>query len=171
MPLEIERKFLLEEKVQNEQFQKLPCHHIIQGYFLDGNGKTVRIRHISGSKIPDFGVITLKSKISDITRHEYEYEIPGEDATELLELCKKGVQKIRYFYHEGSDIWTIDIFKGHLTGLRLAEIELEHQEQKFNKPDFIGEEVTLSPIYKNSALAQPNFLKNYSHPSMEIIAK
>lgn len=150
MALEIERKFLLKQKF-------VPKHHrqekIVQGYFLDGSGKTVRLRLIDGER----GVLTLKTKVSDFIRNEFEYDIPAVDALEMLKLCKKGVNKTRFYYPYHGKMWTIDVFSGKLKGLQLAEIELKNLNDTFVKPDFIGKEVSTESSYKNSALAWSGF--------------
>src|SRR5258708_4159874 len=113
MALEIERKFLVKQKfVWDDELKNLPHEYITQGYFLDSSGKTVRVRYVGSSGNKYIGVLTLKSKINDVIRNEFEYEIPGSDAKELLKLCKKGVTKVRYFYKHGCSEWTVDIFKG-----------------------------------------------------------
>jgi len=87
---------------------------------------------------------------------EFEYEIPLQDAEELLEICEKPlIEKIRYKVQEGGFVWEIDVFFRENQGLIVAEVELESEDQEFPKPDWVREEVTGDPRYFNS-----NLIKN-----------
>ena len=89
-----------------------------------------------------------------ITRLEYEYEIPFEDARELLDLTVDGiVEKTRYYHRTDSHVWEIDVFKRHNKGLVVAEIELKDEDDVFEKPSWVGEEVSDDPRYANSSLS------------------
>jgi CYTH domain-containing protein len=122
-----------------------------QGYIYTQNGNTVRVR-IAGDK----GYLTLKGKTKGSVRSEFEYEIPLEEAGEMLDLlCDRPlIEKIRYKEKIGELTWEIDEFLGENEGLILGEVELESENQKVTLPEWIGEEVTQYPRYYNSNLAK-----------------
>lgn len=148
MALEIERKFLVDEK-------KLPAQILIngekisQGYLSVEPARTVRVR-IKGER----GFLTIKSVNVGIVRQEFEYEIPLEDAEEILKLCEKVLEKVRYKVEYAGHIWEIDIFGGRLAGLILAEVELTAPKEILELPDWLGDEVSDNPKYFNSNLAK-----------------
>lgn len=148
MALEIERKFLVDEK-------KLPAQILIngekisQGYLSVEPARTVRVR-IKGER----GFLTIKSVNVGIVRQEFEYEIPIKDAEEILKLCEKVLEKIRYKVEYAGHIWEIDIFGGRLAGLILAEVELTAPKEILELPDWLGDEVSDNPKYFNSNLAK-----------------
>ena len=148
MAIEIERKYL----VKDCSYKSCAKGYLYkQGYLLSDPEKVVRVRIISKK-----GYITIKSKVIGITRFEYEYEIPLEDAEEMLNLlCEKPIiEKHRYKCDYMGFTWEIDEFHGHNEGLILAEIELEDENCVFSKPEWIGEEVTGITKYYNSNLAK-----------------
>jgi adenylate cyclase len=146
---EIERKFLVKEHIQ-EVLNYLEPKSIRQGYIMDENGQTVRVR-TKGSK----GYLTIKGKTVGITRTEFEYEIPFEDAIQLLDqFCKCELSKDRYQLTFQEKTWEIDVFKGKLHGLIIAEIELSSETETFDKPDWLGEEVSHDTRYFNSNLVR-----------------
>lgn len=118
---------------------------IRQGYLNDDPDRTVRIRLQKGDK----SYITIKGRPEGIRRSEYEYEIPEDDALEMYEMCKDKVEKIRYNHGP----WEIDVFERANEGLIVAEIELFDEDEKFNKPWWLGEEVSDKPKYFNSLLS------------------
>lgn len=148
MALEIERKFLVDEK-------KLPAQILIngekisQGYLSVEPARTVRVR-IKGER----AFLTIKSVNVGIVRQEFEYEIPLEDAEEILKLCEKVLEKVRYKVEYAGHIWEIDIFGGRLAGLILAEVELTAPKEILELPDWLGDEVSDNPKYFNSNLAK-----------------
>ncbi|MCF0197941.1 MAG: CYTH domain-containing protein [Bacteroidaceae bacterium] len=149
MGLEIERKFLVEG-----EFKHLATSHshIEQGYILSAKGRTVRVRIRD-----DKGYLTIKgpSNADGISRYEWEKEIPLDEAQELMKLCEPGrVDKIRYLIPspEGRYTWEVDEFFGENEGLIMAEIELESEDATFEKPDFIGREVTGDRRFYNGHL-------------------
>lgn len=148
MPQEIERKFL----VINENWRHL-AHGVRyrQGYLCADKSRTVRVR-IAGSR----GYLTIKGPTVGATRSEYEYEISSADALAMLEeLCPiPQIDKIRYSIAYRGHTWEVDEFLGPNLGLIVAEIELDHEDQPFAKPDWVGREVTGDPRYYNSALCQ-----------------
>lgn len=149
MPQEIERKFLVEGEFRSQAFK---AERITQGYLSSVAERTVRIR-IKGEQ----GFITIKGKSSGdgIVRYEWEKEISLADARELLELCEPGViDKTRYSVRAGKHIFEVDEFYGENEGLVMAEIELGNENESFEKPDWLGKEVTGDLRYYNAMLAR-----------------
>ena len=145
---EIERKFL----VTSQAFKKqaLRSRRIVQGYLNNDPERTVRVR-IKGNE----GYLTIKGKSNEsgTTRMEWEKEIGVADATQLLQLCLKGtIDKIRYEIKAGKHIIEVDEFFGENEGLIMAEIELEDENEAFEKPEWLGVEVTGDKRYYNSYL-------------------
>ena len=147
MALEIERKFLVDaEKIS--ELNLSGGEKIFQGYLSTEKNKTVRVR-VKGEK----GFLTIKSKNVGIVRSEFEYEIPVEDAEEILKLCEpKVLQKVRYKVEHAGKIFEVDIFSGKHQGLILAEVELNSPNEKIDLPNWLGEEVSDNPKYFNSNL-------------------
>ncbi|HEY8499428.1 MAG TPA: CYTH domain-containing protein [Clostridia bacterium] len=146
MAKEIERKFL----VKNMSFKENSTGVLyLQGYMSTDSKVAVRVRTV-GSK----AYLTIKGMRSGISRLEYEYEIPYEDANEIMHnLCKKPIiKKYRYKVCYKGYTWEIDEFLDENEGLIVAEIELQSEEEQFPKPDFIGEEITYDFRYLNSNL-------------------
>lgn len=143
--IEIERKFL----VINNEYRNAECVRIRQGYVCSADNRVVRVRTKD-----DHGFLTLKNATVGFARNEYEYAIPLADAIEMLEtMCRKPIiDKTRYLYGYAGHLWEVDEFHGSHEGLVVAEIELEHETDTFEKPSFIGEEVTGNPKYYNSNL-------------------
>ncbi|MBS1535471.1 MAG: CYTH domain-containing protein [Bacteroidetes bacterium] len=151
--LEIERKFL----VRSEAFiQQATSNQIIaQGYLNSHPERTVRIR-IAGER----GIITVKGKgnTSGTTRFEWETEIALSDAIPLLKLCEAGViHKKRYNIPAGRHCYEVDVFEGENRGLIIAEIELTEENEFFEKPEWLGTEVTGDERYYNAYLSQKPF--------------
>ena len=147
MALEIERKFLVDaEKIS--ELNLSDGEKIFQGYLSTEKNKTVRVR-VKGEK----GFLTIKSKNVGIVRSEFEYEIPVDDAEEILKLCEpKVLQKVRYKVEHAGKIFEVDIFSGKHQGLILAEVELNSPNEKIDLPNWLGEEVSDNPKYFNSNL-------------------
>ena len=149
MANEIERKFLIKSLPEDMSGTTMR-----QGYLQPEKERAVRIRTVEkdGSKK---GILTIKGmgSKSGMSRYEFETEIPVPDADHLLSLCDQPlIEKTRFKYdHEGL-IWEIDEFHGVNDGLIVAEVELESEDQQFNKPDFIGDEVTGQIKYYNMML-------------------
>ena len=144
---ETERKFLVVGEFKSQSYN---ATRIQQGYIASNNGRTVRVR-IRGDK----GYLTIKgpSGLKGITRYEFDTEIPLDDARELMEICEPGIiDKTRYLVKssDGRHTWEIDEFYGDNEGLVLAEVELSHESEEFQKPDFIGREVTGDRRFYNS---------------------
>lgn len=144
MGVEIERKFLvLGEHPMNEGVE------MMQAYLSKDPERTIRVRLED-----DKAALTIKGATLGITRLEYEYEIPFEEARELLDLTVDGiVEKTRYYHRADSHLWEIDVFKRHNKGLVVAEIELKDENEVFEKPSWVGEEVTHDARYANSSLS------------------
>ncbi len=148
MGVEIERKFLV-DPAKWKQFNKPEGTAYRQGYLVNEKHKTVRVR-IAG----DRAFITIKGATRGFTRKEYEYDIPLEDAKELLEnFSPAGTSKTRYRIPTAGKVWEVDEFSGGNTGLIVAEIELKSEGETFEKPGFLLEEVTDDVRYYNSNLA------------------
>jgi len=151
MATEIERKFLLKKGVWPHGTAMKCC----QGFLSRAKDRTVRVRTVN-----DKGYLTIKGIAVGASRPEFEYEIPYQDALELLEICEKPlIEKNRYRVEEGGLIWEIDEFFGENQGLIIAELELESEDQEFKKPDWVGEEVTGDPRYYNANLIKNPYTK------------
>jgi adenylate cyclase len=151
--IEIERKFLVTSTAFLDEFRAK--NRIIQGYLSSDPERTVRVR-IKGDK----GYLTIKGKSSDsgMSRMEWEKEIVLEEAEQLLLLCEAGViDKIRYEIPVGKQLYEVDIFSGENKGLILAEIELQSENETFEKPNWLGMEVTNDTRYYNAYLSQNPF--------------
>jgi len=149
MALEIERKFL----VTNESWRSgvESEARILQGYLASGDNATVRVR-VKG----DAAYLTVKGASSGISRMEYEYPIPFEDAQAMLRdlALFPVVDKIRYRVRAGSHLWDLDLFAGENQGLVMAEVELSSEDEPFDRPGWAGEEVTADGRYYNVNLAR-----------------
>ena len=145
MATEIERKFLVSSETWRQDAVGISY---TQGYICREPGRTVRIRISGGTAF-----LTIKGAVQGISRPEFEYQIPLDDAEELLLLCHDPVIKKRRFkvLHEGY-LWEVDEFEGANSGLIVAEIELLNSEQTISLPDWLGEEVTGNVLYNNSNL-------------------
>jgi len=158
MAEEIERKFL----VKSDAYKK-EAHisfRIAQGYLSSNPERTVRIR-IKGNR----GYITIKGKANEsgTSRYEWEKEIPLQEAEELLALCEAGIiDKNRYEVRNGQFTFEVDEFFGKNLGLVVAEIELTTENDIFEKPDWLGEEVTGDSRYYNSTLMKNPYKNNVS---------
>ena len=146
---EIERKFL----VISRAWKRGRGTDFRQGYLCSTPERTVRVR-IAGSK----AFITVKGKTRGLTRSEFEYAIPLRDARELLKLCEPPfIEKRRYVTKVGRHRWEIDEFRGVNAGLVVAEIELTSEREKFERPAWVGKEVSHDARYFNSNLAKRPF--------------
>ena len=155
MALEIERKFLVNDEIwqafKNEQ--GLQGQKFRQGYLCNGNA-TVRVRVKN-----DQGWLTIKGKTKGLTRSEYEYLIPLDEAEEMLDtMCGKPlIEKYRYIYAATDFVWEVDEFLGENAGLIVAEIELPSEEASFAQPDWVTEDVSHDDRYFNASLARVPF--------------
>jgi len=146
---EIERKFL----VFNDDYKRgMTPIHVLQGYMLYAEDGTARVRIVDDSS----AVLSIKKNITPISRWEFEYEIPVEDAKIMLkELCNgRIIEKYRYHPVFKDKKWDVDEFLGANQGLVVAEIELGSEDEYFEKPAWVGEEVTHDKRYLNAYLAE-----------------
>lgn len=148
--IEIERKFL----VKSDDFKSdaIKNERIVQGFLNTDPLRTVRVR-IKGDK----GYLTVKGKgnRNGTTRFEWEKEIAVKEADALLKLSEPVViDKVRYYIEVGKHIFEVDEFSGENSGLIVAEIELEHEDEDFLKPNWLGDEVTSDIKYYNSQLSK-----------------
>ena len=153
--LEIERKFLVRRDCDFKA-QAYAHDRIKQGYICSGRGRTVRVR-LRGER----GYLTIKGPSADggLSRYEFEKEITPEEAEQLFRLCEPGViDKTRYLVRSSSGhTFEVDEFYGENEGLIMAEVELQSPDEPFEKPDFIGEEVTGDRRFYNSHLRENPF--------------
>ena len=151
--VEIERKFLI--KTDAYKAEATSHNRIVQGFLNTDPERTVRVR-IYG----DTGYLTIKGKSNKAgtTRFEWENKIVLNEAKALLNLCEEGVlEKTRYLVPHGGHIFEVDEFHGDNEGLVIAEIELSSENELFEKPDWLGEEVTGGIKYYNSQLSKQPF--------------
>lgn len=146
---EIERKFLVEQKHLNF-LQTFPGKSIKQAYIQNKNDRTVRVR-ISDRN----AFLTIKIGTESINRDEFEYQIPVRDALSMMEIMNlKVLTKIRYEIIFEHHLWEVDVFEGKLDGLIIAEIELKSEDEFFDKPNWLGIEVTYDPLFLNAKLIE-----------------
>ncbi|MFK7787392.1 MAG: CYTH domain-containing protein [Crocinitomicaceae bacterium] len=144
---EIEYKFLVDHEAWAE-LEKPDPTLIVQGYISKSEEAVVRVR-IKGEK----GYLTIKGKMVGITRPEFEYEIPLSDAEAMVDLfTDKHIRKHRYEIIIDGKTWEIDEFHGKLQGLIVAELEVESEEESFQKPHWVAEDVSTDPTYFNAVL-------------------
>lgn len=154
MGVEIERKFLIREDTDDSWLKKAHGIPYVQGYLSREPGRTVRIR-IAGDK----AYLTIKGEVQGISRAEFEYAIPVEDAHAMLPLCDGPlIDKTRHLIPHGGHVWEVDVFHGNNEGLIIAEIELEKETQEIPMPEWVGKEVTGDRRYYNSSLAVHPFM-------------
>ena len=151
MAKEIERKFL----TTDEQWRTATPIYYCQGYLNRDKQRTVRVR-IAGDK----AMLTVKGLTTGASRDEFEYDIPIDDAKSMLAMCEQPLieKNRRIVHHEGLD-WDVDEFLGLNEGLIVAEVELESENQVFQRPKWVGDEVTNDPRYFNSSLSSKPFTK------------
>lgn len=149
MGIEIERKFLVHKEIWNKA-KKGKSAYLKQGYIVSDPTKTIRIRIADNQ-----GYLTIKGKSTGIARQEFEYEIPKEEASELLQhFTASSLEKIRYTLEYSGKIWEVDEFLGPNEGLIVAEIELKSENENFELPEWIYKEVSGDKKYYNSYLSQ-----------------
>lgn len=147
--MEIERKFLVNTALWNE-VPKTNGKHIRQGYFISNEQFSVRVR-TKGEK----AFFTVKGTREGISRDEFEYEIPVDDALFMLEqYAQPYLEKIRYEVEVDGKTWEIDEFKGKLSPLILAEVELDAEDEQVTLPNWVTEEVSTNPDYFNSNIVK-----------------
>lgn len=154
--VEIERKFLV--KTNSYKALAISSERIVQGFLNRNPNRTVRVR-IKGKR----GYLTIKGKSNETgtSRFEWEIEIEVAEAENLLSLCEEGiVEKIRYEVQIANHVFEVDEFGKDNEGLVIAEIELQSEDESFEKPDWLGDEVTGQIKYYNSQLSKQPF-KNW----------
>lgn len=152
MGKEIERKFLVNVKKWKEIEKPEPLH-FRQGYFTTTPGKSIRVRN-SGKK----SYLTIKGETLNLIRDEFEYEIPTDDALELLDkFCDSELEKYRYIIFYNGKKWEVDVFLKDNKGLIIAEIELEYPDEIFHLPEWVDKEVTGIEKYYNAELVYKPF--------------
>jgi CYTH domain-containing protein len=153
MAIEIERKFLVRS---DDWRHSASGARFRQGYLSTVHERTVRVRVIA-----DTGYLTVKGATLGAARPEFEYVIPVDDAQAMLDrLCLRPlIEKTRYTLEYQGLVWEIDEFEGENTGLVVAEVELESEDQHISLPGWVGEEVTGDPRYYNSSLVANPYLE------------
>lgn len=149
MAQEIERKFLVKGSFKEAAFDAL---RITQGYLSTAPGRSVRVR-LKGDK----GYLTIKGPSRDggLSRFEWEKEIGADEARELLALCEPGlIDKTRWLVKAGTHTFEVDEFHGDNEGLIMAEVELSAPDEPYEKPEWLGQEVTGDRRYYNSYLTK-----------------
>ncbi|MCK8515693.1 CYTH domain-containing protein [Methylonatrum kenyense] len=149
MAIEIERKFLVRNDAWRDQAR--PGQPMRQGYIGTMDKASVRVRQTT-----DRAWLNIKGATLGVQRREYEYPIPAADAEEILtELCSGAlIEKTRFEVPFAGHLWEIDVFEGANAGLVVAEIELSSPDQPFQRPDWLGEEVSDDPRYYNACLVE-----------------
>ncbi len=154
MAQEIERKFLVQGEFKSSAYAS---ERIVQGYLSSVPERTVRVRALG-----DKGFLTIKG-VADkegVSRYEWEKEIPVSEALELMKLCEPGIiDKVRYFVKCGTHIFEVDEFQGENAGLIMAEVELQSVAEDFERPGWLGEEVTGDKRYYNAMLSKHPYAK------------
>ena len=152
MAVEIERKFL----VRGEAWRSIATSQasIRQGYLASGERSTTRVRVKDGTD----ATLTIKSKRAELRRLEIEYPISALDAEALLSLRHSGlIEKTRFTIPWREHLWEVDVFSGDNSGLVIAEIELRHEHETFDRPPWLGIEITGQSQYYNGSLARQPF--------------
>jgi adenylate cyclase len=147
MATETERKFLVQGEFRHLAIRQIKIH---QSYLSIDPAKTIRIR-ITDEK----AFITVKGRITgkSISRSEWEFQVPLKDAEEMISLCLPGkIDKTRFHIPAGRHTFEVDVFHGKNEGLIIAEIELSSEDELFERPEWLGEEVTGNPAYYNANL-------------------
>jgi len=161
MAVEIERKFL----VRGEAWRSLVTAeaNIRQAYLASGERSTTRVRVKNGTE----ATVTIKSKRAELRRLEIEYPITALDAETLLALRHSGlIEKTRFIVPWHGHCWEVDVFSGDNRGLVIAEIELRHENETFDRPPWLGIEITGQSQYYNGSLARHPFCRWSPMPSM-----
>jgi adenylate cyclase len=149
MAIEIERKYLVASPAWKDGVVR--STHYREGLLAPLNYGKLRIR-----RAPDTAWFTIKGQKDGISRLEFEYEIPLADADQMLDkLClRPHLEKTRHFVEHAGKTWEVDVFTGALDGLVIAEIELASADEPFEKPGWVGLEITQDPAYSSAALAE-----------------
>lgn len=142
--IEIERKFLVRGPLPAPD----RAFRIVQAYIFDDGTRSLRVRDKEGRFR-----LTLKVKLDEASRHEFEYDIPAADGEALFALCPLSpLEKIRHEVHHGDHLWEIDVYGGRNAGLVTAEIELGAPDEPFGRPSWLGPELTGDGRFANAEL-------------------
>ena len=154
MKREIERRFLVRGDAWRRQI--LDRELLRQGYLADDDKKVIRVRLFETK-----GVLSIKQSAGGLARNEFEYDIPLKEARHLLEEMRLGfvVEKLRHRLRHGGKIWEVDEFLGDNAGLVVAEIELEKEQEPFERPPWLGKEISGERRFSNAALARHPFAR------------
>jgi CYTH domain-containing protein len=158
MPKEIERKFLVAD--DSWRAEAGPGRRFQQAIVLSETARTLRVRTVDDRH----ATLTIKVGIdgSNMSRHEFEYEVPISDARELLELASGNIiSKMRYEVPRGGYIWEIDVYGGNLEGLVVAEVEMKSEDERPELPSWLGRELTGDRRFSNQALAEGSLGENW----------
>ena len=149
MQTEIERKFLVKDDSWRESVSKEA--YFRQGYLAGSETASVRVRVANGR-----GDLNIKSMTLGVTRREFEYEIPLDEARDMLDnlCCGPLIEKTRYFVKHADHTWEVDVFEGDNEGLVVAEVELDSEDEAFELPAWAGEEVSHDERYYNVCLVK-----------------
>lgn len=149
MAQEIERKFLVANEAWKVHVKS--SARLQQGYLSTNAKATVRIRIFDDAH----AVLTLKGKAVGLSRPEFEYNVPLEDAREMMELSEPNiVEKRRHRVPHGDHVWEVDVFEGRHQGLVLAEVEMKSEDDRVALPDWLGKEVSDDDRYANASLSR-----------------
>ena len=153
MGIEIERKFLVIDDRWRSEIRR--SRAMEQGYLSNEIALAVRVRVVG-----DQALLTIKGAARGLTRSEFEYEIPIEDARQMLDqFCgDRRIVKVRHEVKVGDHLWEIDVFDGNNRGLVVAEVELEGEQEEVEIPDWVGQEVTGDPRFLNARLVEEPYL-------------
>jgi adenylate cyclase len=155
MNIEIERKFLVNKELW-QHLEKPAEEYLVQGYLSIDIYKTIRVR-VAGDK----AYMTVKGKIDNLSRQEYEFEIPVNMASELIKnFAETVIEKLRYRIKYRGKTWEVDEFEGDNAGLVMAEVELTEEHENIELPEWINKEVSDDFRYYNSNLSK-NPYKNW----------
>jgi len=159
MATEIERKFLVRDDSWRDDADDGTFYR--QGYLSSGGSCAIRVR-VAGTR----AYLSIKSASSGISRAEFDYTIPLADAESILnDLCiRPPIEKTRYLVRYGEHVWEIDVFAGENAGLVLAEVELKHEDERFEHPVWVGKEVSEDERYYNAYLAEHPY-RHWKAPS------
>jgi adenylate cyclase len=154
MAQEIERKFLvIGDSWKNHVSRSV---HYQQGYLCGNTRSSIRVRVSDES-----GYLNIKSATLGVRREEFEYPVPLPDARRMLELLCEGplIEKTRHFVEYRGHVWEVDVFEGQNRGLVVAEVELSSEDETFERPDWIGEEVSHDARYYNTSLVRHPYIR------------
>lgn len=153
MAKEIERKFLVKKSVW-KALEKPLGHYYKQSYLMNTPEKTIRVR-VTDTQ----GFLTIKGATTGIVRSEFEYIIPREEALELIaEYCTDLIEKIRFKIPFGGHVFEVDEFMGRHAGLVLAELELPSEDTLFERPNWLGDEVSTDTRYYNAVMIREDWV-------------